>query len=156
AVGVFGVHALRDVDHQTFNDKAALLDPVTRRRARHVITENQRTLAAAAAMERGDAATLGRLMNESHDSLRDDFEVTNDALNTMVEAARSHPGCWGARMTGAGFGGCAVALVATPDVASFMDHVTTAYRQAGNQAPNLYAATASAGASADSHEKSRE
>jgi galactokinase len=108
----FGVRALRDVSRALFEQRAGELADAPRRRARHVISENQRTQEAADAMRRGDADQLGRLMNESHDSLRYDFEVTNRELNLMVDLARSQPGCLGARMTGAGFGGCAVALVA--------------------------------------------
>ena len=80
------------------------------RRARHVITENDRTVEAAEALATGDAARMGELMNASHASLRDDFEVSSEALDVMVECARATAGCHGARMTGAGFGGCAVAL----------------------------------------------
>ena len=110
-----------------FEARAGELDEVTRRRARHVVTEDERTLAAAAAMRRGDAVELGRLMDASHASLRDDFEVTNDALNAMVECARGEPGCLGARMTGAGFGGCAVALVEASQAATFAGVVAGKY-----------------------------
>ncbi len=155
AAKAFGAKALRDVDLDTYLQKAELLHPVTRRRAKHVITENQRTLDAAAAMERGDATTLGILMRDSHTSLRDDFEVANDALNSIVDAAQSHVGCLGARMTGAGFGGCAVALVATSMVESFMQHVDETYQKNNNTTPNLYSANASAGASIESGESSK-
>ncbi len=111
AAKFFGVSVLRDVTMEQFQQKAGKLDDVTRRRALHVIGENDRTVQAAAAMRRGDAVETGRLMNESHRSLRDDFEVSSDALNAMVECASAHPACFGARMTGAGFGGCAMALI---------------------------------------------
>jgi galactokinase len=91
--------------------------PVDLRRARHVVGENARTLEAADALA---AATspLRRLMDASHESLRDDFEVSSPALDAIVAAARAAPGCLGARMTGAGFGGCAVALVTEADVST--------------------------------------
>ena len=88
AAAFFQVRALRDVTVALFEAKAGQLDATTRRRARHVITEDDRTLRAVEAMRRGDIATLGRLMNESHVSLRDDYEVSSDALNAMVEAPR--------------------------------------------------------------------
>ncbi len=150
AAKIFGVKALRDADLDTYKQQATLLNPITRRRAKHVVTENHRTLNTAAAMERGDATTCGRLMNESHKSLRDDFEVTNDALNAIVAAAQSHPGCLGARMTGAGFGGCAVALVETSKVESFSQDIVEAYQRSSQLTPNLYPANASKGASIES------
>ena len=85
-------------------------DPVARRRARHVVTENARVAAAASALARGDVATAGALMVESHTSLRDDFEVSTATLDRLVERLVSRPGVLGARLTGAGFGGCVVAL----------------------------------------------
>jgi galactokinase len=147
AARFFNVKALRDVSVAQFETRAAELDEVTRRRARHVVTENDRTLKAAEVMRAGDAAALGLLMNASHESLRDDFEVTNAALNTIVEIARQQPGCWGARMTGAGFGGCAVALVKAEAATAFDQAVTTAYTQATGLTPNVYICHASDGAS---------
>ena len=104
AAAFFGVELLRDVSAEQFFAKADALPELTRKRARHVITEDQRTLEAAEVMAAGDAVRLGQLMDESHVSLRDDFEVSNEALNEMVELSRAQPGCYGARMTGAGFG----------------------------------------------------
>lgn len=147
AARFFNVKALRDVSVAQFEARAAELDEVTRRRARHVVTENDRTLKAAEVMRAGDAAALGLLMNASHESLRDDFEVTNAALNTIVEIARQQPGCWGARMTGAGFGGCAVALVKAEAATAFDQAVTAAYTQATGLTPNVYICHASDGAS---------
>ena len=80
---------------EQFERRAAELDETTRRRARHVITENERTLRAVEAMRRGDLAALGKLMDQSHTSLRDDYEVSSDALNVMVECAAAHPACYG-------------------------------------------------------------
>ena len=129
-----------------FEQSAAKLDAVTRRRARHVITENDRTLRAAEAMRRGDAAELGRLMGQSHESLRDDYEVSSDALNAMVESAAAHPACYGARMTGAGFGGCAVALIAAEAAEDFVRHTSAAYQKRTAHTPAVYVCQATNGA----------
>lgn len=147
AARYFGVRALRDVSVDQFAAQAAGLDELTLRRARHVITENARTLAAADAMRRGDAAGLGRLMDASHSSLRDDFEVTNDALNVMVDCAQQAPGCYGARMTGAGFGGCAVALVDAERAPDFAGTVAERYQAQTSIVPAVYVCTAADGAS---------
>jgi len=142
----FGVAALRDVTVALFEARAGELDPETRRRARHVVTENERTLAARAAMQRGDAAELGRLMNASHVSLRDDFEVSSPELNAMVTSALEQPGCLGARMTGAGFGGCAVALVTQATASEFATGVAAAYRGRTGIQPQVYVTAATNGA----------
>ena len=129
----FDVEFLRDVSVSVFKNRADELDDLTRRRARHVIGENDRMERAAEAMAAGDAAELGRLMDASHVSLRDDFEVSNEALDTMVALARPVEGCLGARMTGAGFGGCAVALVGSKRAEAFAEEVAAAYsNQTGN------------------------
>jgi len=146
AAAYFHVSALRDVNMAQFQAQADGLDEVTRRRAYHVISENERVLAAKEAMQDEDAVRLGQLMNESHTSLRDDFAVSSPALNTIVDIAQGQPGCFGARMTGAGFGGCAVALVREDAAAIFVTAVTTAYQQATNLTPNLYICQATAGA----------
>ena len=107
------------------------LDPsdlVGRRRARHVITENERTLEAAAALEAGDHPRVGALMSASHISLRDDYEVSGPALDAAVESAERAPGCLGARMTGGGFAGCIVALVETDAVDPFVRAVAEQHR----------------------------
>ncbi|MBP6017030.1 MAG: galactokinase [Candidatus Promineofilum sp.] len=140
-----GVASLRDASRADLERPGDPLAPVLLQRARHVITENERTLLAAAAMRADDAAELGRLMNASHDSLRDDYEVTSATLDTMVAAARRQQGCWGARMTGAGFGGCAIALVAEPDVAAFINNVFQAYEQATGLTPDIFACRPAAG-----------
>jgi galactokinase len=146
AAAFFGCELLRDVDADTFAAREHELSELTRKRARHVITEDVRTLNAADAMRKGDSVTLGRLMTESHVSLRDDFEVSNDALNTMVETALAQPGCLGARMTGAGFGGCAVALVEDGQVDTFVSEVMTAYQAATQLEPAVYVSEATEGA----------
>ncbi|HJQ95988.1 MAG TPA: galactokinase [Acidimicrobiia bacterium] len=109
AAEFLGVGKLRDADLDMLD--RSLLTPPDSRRARHVITENSRTLEFAHALGRSEFARAGELMIESHSSLRDDFEVSSPSLDVLVEAALEAPGCFGARLTGAGMGGCAVALV---------------------------------------------
>ena len=138
--------ALRDVSVEQFNARSDELDPLTRRRARHVITEDDRTLRAVEAMQRGDAVELGQLMNACHASLRDDFEVSSHELNVMVEAAQRRPDCYGARMTGAGFGGCAVALVRADAARDFVHGVSTDYHAATGRTPSIYVCRATNGA----------
>ncbi len=147
AARFFGVPALRDVTLEQFNARAAELDPLTHRRARHVITENNRTLRAKDAMLAGNGVLLGELMNASHISMRDDFEISTQALNTMVECAQAHPACYGARMTGGGFGGAAVALVRADDVKDFTSRVARCYQDALSIIPQLYICHAAPGAS---------
>ncbi|MBE2220967.1 MAG: galactokinase [Anaerolineae bacterium] len=147
AAAYFGVPALRDVDIDTFNAKADGLDPLTRKRARHVITENQRTLDAMAAMLQEEPRELGRLLNESHASLRNDFEVSSKELNQIVECAtRRDTAIFGARMTGAGFGGCAVALVRDYNAKAFGNAVAACYQAATGLQPNIYICYPSDGA----------
>ena len=146
AARFFGVKALRDVSLEQFKARADQLDEVTRCRARHIITENDRTLRAAEAMRRGDAIGLGRLMKASHFSLNDDFEVSSKELNTMVTCALQEDGCLGARMTGAGFGGCAVALVRAEDAYAFSLAVTASYQTLTGFVPNIYICAATNGA----------
>jgi galactokinase len=140
------VRALRDVDEAGFRSRADRLDETTRRRARHVITENGRVLQAVEAMRGGDAAALGLLLDASHASLRDDFEVSSKALNAIVELARRQPGCFGARLTGAGFAGCAVALVEQERGAEFAAAVAKEYEQATGMKPAISLTDAAAGA----------
>lgn len=146
AARFFGVLALRDVSVAQFQAQADRLDDLTRRRARHVVTENDRTLRAAEAMRRGNAAGLGRLMNDSHASLRDDFEVSTDELNSMVACARREDACYGARMTGGGFGGCAVALVRAGAAQAFAASVIESYQTTTGISPNVYVCAATNGA----------
>jgi galactokinase len=147
AASTLDVPLLRDATSELLRSREGDLDPVTYRRARHVITENDRTLAAAAAAQAGEDERLGWLADESHASLRDDFEVSSAALDTMVSCARSAPGCVGARMTGAGFGGCALALVRQEAVGAFVEQVARAYAEATGLTPAVYACLPSAGAS---------
>jgi len=138
AAAYFGVPALRDVSLAEFEARAEGLDPLIRQRARHVITENKRVLTAVQAMRHSDARLLGQLMNASHASLRDDYEVSSHELNEIAAIAQAQSGCLGARMTGAGFGGCAVALVAAGAVEVFAQKASTAYEAATNITPHIY------------------
>jgi len=148
AAKAFQVDALRDVDLARFERERDRLDPTIARRARHVISENQRTLAAAEAMRRGDVESLGRLMDESHESLRADYEVSSQALDAMVAAARAHPACRGARMTGAGFGGCAVAVIDAASSDDFRRRVADEYQKRTGLVPTVYVCRATEGAKA--------
>ena len=144
----FGVSALRDVsveDLGKWSSKSELSE-VAFKRARHIVTENARVLEAIEVMKNGNVKRLGELFNFSHDSLRDDFEVTNDALNIMVECAREQDACYGARMTGAGFGGCAVALVKEGQAEAFTQTVSAAYRLRSGLEASVYVCKASEGA----------
>lgn len=138
AAAYFGVPALRDVSLAEFEARAAGLGSLIRQRARHVITENERVLTAVAAMRRHNARLLGQLMNASHASLRDDYEVSSHELNVMVESAQTQSGCLGARMTGAGFGGCAVALVQSSELESFVQKIAAEYERATHIRPHIY------------------
>lgn len=149
AARVFGVAALRDIDVTTFLARELELDATTRKRARHVVTENARTVQAAELLERGDVEGVGALMAESHRSLRDDFEVSRPELDTMVALAQREDACLGARMTGAGFGGCAVALVRRAGADAFSRSVARAYADAVGIQPAVYLCAASDGASVE-------
>lgn len=126
---VLGVPALRDTNLVNVEKARHLMDPTTFRRARHVVTENARTLEAAGALRSADPVALGRLMDQSHQSLRDDFEVSTPALDRLVQISKN-AGALGARMTGAGFGGCVVALVPADDAGRFTVEVTVDYTRA--------------------------
>lgn len=116
------------------------------RRARHVVEECARPAACAAALRRDDLAAAGRLMDASHASLRDLYEVSSPELDLLTELARAHPACYGARLTGAGFGGCAVALVAAAGAADFLARVPAAYRERTGRGGGGFVCRPSAGA----------
>jgi galactokinase len=149
AARAFGVTALRDVSPARFEAECGRLDEITRRRARHVVTENERTLQAADAMRRGDAVAVGRLMNASHASLREAFAVSSRELDVMVECGQSHPACLGIRMTGAGFGGCAVALIHGGETEAFTSTVAAQYQAITGTRPVLYVCAATDGAAVE-------
>ena len=143
----FGVHALRDVTPQQWTDAATGLDTITFQRARHVMTENQRTLDAAAALKKGDLRKMGQLMAASHASMRDDFAITVPAIDALVEILQKHIGTdGGARMTGGGFGGCVVALLRPARVAEVIAAVEAEYPLKSGLKPTCYVCKASAGA----------
>jgi galactokinase len=145
----YGVAALRDVDAARLAAGAAGLDALVLRRARHVVTENQRTLDAAGALAAGDLRRLGALMAESHDSMRDDFEITVPAIDQLVEIAQQAIGPeGGARMTGGGFGGCIVALMPESKVPAVRAAIDARYRSPSGESATIYVTRASAGAGA--------
>ena len=111
-------------------DSAFVADPILYKRARHCIAENQRVIDAAQVLKEGDLVRLGQLLNASHKSLKDDYEVTGIELDTLAETSQKQEGCLGARMTGAGFGGCAIALVHKDKIDSFIENVQKAYEAA--------------------------
>lgn len=145
AAAYFGVTHLRDVSIERFRQGAGSMDNLLMRRAQHVITENARVLKATQALSSGNAHEMGKLMNESHISMRDDFEITNQELNYMVDFAQAQEGCYGARMTGGGFGGCAVGLVLENKVESFVTNIRRLYSNKTSLEPNIYVCKASNG-----------
>ncbi len=135
---LLGVPSLRSVSPQELAKRRNDLPPTIYRRVRHVVNENQRTLEAAAALKGGDLEAFGRLMYDSHHSLRHDFEVSCPELDILVEAARKVPGVYGSRLTGAGFGGCTVSLVARVAVPEFKARVAKEYEKATAKKPQIY------------------
>lgn len=136
------IKSLGDLSIDEFEKNKELITNLTdRKRAKHAVYENQRTLQAVERLKAGDLKTFGKLMNESHISLRDDYEVTGKELDTLAEAAWQQPGVLGARMTGAGFGGCAIALVQDADVKHFIDNVGKIYREKTGLQADFYIAS---------------
>lgn len=133
------IKALGDLTEEQFEEvKDAVKNPVCRKRARHAVYENQRTIKAVAALKAGDLETFGKLMNESHVSLRDDYEVTGKELDTLVEAAWKQEGVIGSRMTGAGFGGCTVSIVKEEAIDDFIKNVGEIYEKEIGYAADFY------------------
>jgi galactokinase len=141
-----GIVALRDVSTELLRQNKETLDELIYRRCRHVVTENERVIAAASALEAGDLPVFGRLMRESHVSLRDDYEVSCDELDLMVRLAESIDGVYGARMTGGGFGGCTVNLVHADRVPQFRSQLAADYARATGRRPEIYVCEAADGA----------
>lgn len=136
------IKSLGDLSIDEFEkNKELITNPTDRKRAKHAVYENQRTLQAVERLKAGDLKTFGKLMNESHISLRDDYEVTGKELDTLAEAAWQQPGVLGARMTGAGFGGCAIALVQDADVKHFIYNVGKIYREKTGLQADFYIAS---------------
>lgn len=151
AVSIFrsympGVKALRDVTVADFRAHGSGLPPTVRRRAEHVVFENERVIKSVEALRAGKIALFGRLMNQSHESLRDNYEVSCRELDVMVDAARKVPGVYGSRMTGAGFGGCTVSIVADEAVEEFLERVPEEYKARIGVEPTVYVCTAENGA----------
>lgn len=125
---VVSIETLGDLDIEAFEThKEAIKDPVEQKRARHAVYENQRTLDAVKALKENDIEAFGKLMNASHVSLRDDYEVSCPEMDILAEEAWKIPGVLGSRMTGGGFGGCTVSIVETDQVDAFIKTVGTAY-----------------------------
>jgi len=133
-----GVKSLRDVTPADLARYGAELPPLILRRARHIVHENDRTVRFAEALSNGDLPRAGRLMGESHRSLRDDYEVSCTELDQMVELAEKSGLCLGGRMTGGGFGGCTVNFVAASDAAAFAEHMRTSYLALTGLEPSIY------------------
>ncbi len=137
--GVTDIKSLGELDEEQFEAVKGAIGSETRmKRARHAVYENQRTVKAVAALKKNDIELFGRLMNESHDSLRDDYEVTGIELDTLVEEARKQKGVIGSRMTGAGFGGCTVSIVKEACIPEFIDEVGKAYQEKIGYAADFY------------------
>ncbi|HEX7322032.1 MAG TPA: galactokinase [Mycobacterium sp.] len=145
AAAELGVGSLRDVQHRGVAALAGVGDPVDLRRARHVLTENDRVLDVVAALAERDYVAAGRLFTASQESMRDDFEITTDQIDLIADTAVA-TGAFGARMTGGGFGGCVIALVPADAAGKVGDGVRDALRQAGYDGPAITRTHAAAGA----------
>ena len=141
-----GIHALRDVSVEAFNRHADRLPETVEKRARHIVEEIERTERAVTLLEEGNAVQFGKLMNACHISLRDLYEVSCPELDVMAAIAQSLPGCYGARLTGAGFGGCTVNLVTCEAVGAFAKELARGYKQKTGLHPEIYICSAADGA----------
>jgi galactokinase len=141
------LRALRDVSVEELERSRTDLSDLVFRRCRHVITENARVLKAADALEANDLDAFGRHMNQSHQSLRDDYEVSCKELDLMVELASQVEGVYGSRMTGGGFGGCTISLVRANSVDAFKRTVAAGYEEGTGLKPEIYVCSAADGAS---------
>ena len=136
---VVNIKTLGDLTEEEYEaHKDAIKDPVRQKRAKHAVYENQRTIKAVKALQDKDIELFGKLMIASHESLRDDYEVTGIELDTLVAEALKQEGVIGARMTGAGFGGCAVSIVRTECVDKFIENVGKAYEEKIGYAADFY------------------
>lgn len=138
ACRTLGVKYLRDISLANLEKYKSKLTSLAYKRSKHVVSENERVIKSIQAIKTNDLLMLGKLMNESHESLKNDFEVSSVALDQIVDISRNQPGCLGARMTGAGFGGCAVALVQDNSVAEFEARVALQYKAQTGLTPKLY------------------
>jgi galactokinase len=140
------IHSLRDVSPDDFNHFASRLPEKVKKRAGYIVGEIERTRQASKFIDAGDITQFGRLMNECHASLRDQYEVSSPELDAMVEVAWALPGCYGARLTGAGFGGCTVNLVAEEAAKEFSTKLAEGYYQRTGIKPDIYICHAEDGA----------
>ena len=137
--GVVDIQALGELTEEQFEQyKGAIKSDIRMKRAKHAVYENQRTIKAVAALKNNDVKLFGELMNASHVSLRDDYEVTGIELDTLVEEAWKVEGCVGSRMTGAGFGGCTVSIVEDGAIDTFIENVGKAYQAKIGYAADFY------------------
>ena len=144
---VIGIETLGDLNGEQFEVyQAAIPDPAERKRAKHAVYENQRTREAVTALKENDLESFGRLMNASHVSLRDDYEVSCPELDVLAEEAWKIPGVFGSRMTGGGFGGCTVSIVRTECVETFLRQVGAAYKERTGKTADFYVAEIGPGA----------
>ena len=140
------INALGELTEDEFEQSKHLIkNDVRAKRAKHAVYENQRTLKAVKALENNDIDTFGKLMNESHNSLRDDYEVTGRELDTLVDLASKQEGTIGSRMTGAGFGGCTVSIVKKPMVEKFIENVGKEYKEKIGYDADFYVANIGSG-----------
>jgi galactokinase len=140
------IESLCDLDPASFDLNQDLInDPVVKKRALHVVSENQRVKDAVIALQTGDMEVFGKLMYASHQSLNDNYEVTGPELNTIVDFCKTFPGCIGARMTGAGFGGCAIALIKESTVIGFQQQLAAHYQSVIGYRPEIFTTTAEDG-----------
>lgn len=143
----FDISALGELTEEEFLANADMIeDRVIRKRAKHAVFENIRTLKAVEALEKENIGEFGRLMYASHDSLRDDYEVTGIELDTLVELARKHPGVIGSRMTGAGFGGCTVTIIKNENIDDFIENIGREYKEIIGYNADFYVVTIGDGA----------
>ena len=123
-----GVSLLRDATLEDLELAKEIMEPLVYRRARHVVTENHRTLQAKEYLETGDWKKVGELMNASHSSMRDDYEVSCEEVDVLVDIAQNFSSAYGSRLTGGGFGGCTVTLVRQEKAAELMSHLKAQYK----------------------------
>jgi galactokinase len=140
------IKALRDATVEDLERWGSEMKPESLRRCRHVITEDNRVLAAVEAFRNSDLIRFGQLMHEAHVSFRDDFEASCPEIDILVDLANQQPGCYGARLTGGGFGGCTVNLVAADCAADFVAAMRAGYFAATNITAEIYTSRASEGA----------
>ena len=144
---VSNINQLCDLSIDTFNNcKDVIMNETYMKRARHVVSENARTIRAVSALRVGNLRRFGELMNQSHDSLRDDYEVSCPELDALVCQAREVPGVLGSRMMGGGFGGCTISLVESAAADAYMEKLSERYQKQFGIAPEFYFAEAGDGA----------